>query len=151
MYVRFVSVRWIFSLTVTPVALDSGQIIGLNKAFLDPRRPPKDAITAEDKEEGLYPYDPILPLNPKSYVSYYKRVHNLRAISTSPATLESTSLVVAYGLEVFFTLATPSSTFDILNPDFNYFALILCTVSLIVVTSVTMWMTEKKDLGRLWK
>jgi hypothetical protein len=45
----------------------------------------------------------------------YGQVSNLRAITTTHAALESTSLVFAYGLDLFYTRVTPSQTFDLLN------------------------------------
>jgi len=133
------------------VALSSDQIMLLSKAFVDPRRPPKNLVTSEDKEEGLIPYDAKLPLLPKHYINYYKQIKNIRGIETAPAYLESTSLVVGYGLDLFFTRVAPSNTFDILNPDFNYFALVVTSVTLLVLTVASSWMSKKKDLQRLWK
>uniref|UniRef100_A0A914HS65 ER membrane protein complex subunit 1 n=1 Tax=Globodera rostochiensis TaxID=31243 RepID=A0A914HS65_GLORO len=40
-------------------------------------------------------------------------------IRTTPSGLETTSLVFAYGIDLFYTRVTPSGTFDILKDDFD--------------------------------
>ncbi|CAJ0753240.1 15632_t:CDS:10 [Entrophospora sp. SA101] len=99
-------------------ALDTDQILGLSKRILDPRRP-LHALTSEDKEEMLIPYDPAIPDNKKFILSYYLSVAGVKRIITSPALLESTSLVLAYGLDLWFTREAPSKTFDVLSEDFT--------------------------------
>eukprot|EP01114_Cavostelium_apophysatum_P018073 TRINITY_DN5510_c0_g1_i2.p1 TRINITY_DN5510_c0_g1~~TRINITY_DN5510_c0_g1_i2.p1 ORF type:complete len:161 (-),score=31.15 TRINITY_DN5510_c0_g1_i2:28-510(-) len=131
--------------------LESGQVFMAGKGLLDARRPSKTAITPQEREEGLVPYDPVVQINPRHVVNYYKKVHNLRKIETAPAYLESSSLVAAYGLDIFFTRVAPSGTFDVLNPDFNYFALIATSVVLIVLTVVSMRASKKADLAKAWR
>ena len=53
------------------------------------------------------------PLHPQPQVA------KIRKVMTSPALLESTSLVFAYGLDLFFTRVAPSNTFDVLSESFN--------------------------------
>ena len=43
------------------------------------------------------------------------QVANLRGIVTAPTLLESTSLVFAYGVDLFFSRVTPSKDFDLLS------------------------------------
>lgn len=64
--------------------------------LLDPRRP----ILAmnQPREEGTIPYMPELPLSSESIINYNKSIPDLRGIYTAPSGLESTCLVVAYGL-----------------------------------------------------
>lgn len=49
-------------------------------------------------EEGLIPYMPDLPIATEHLINYNQSVINIRSIHTAPAGLESTSLVLAYGL-----------------------------------------------------
>jgi hypothetical protein len=133
------------------VGLFHGQLVGIHRSLLDARRPPKATITATDREEGLLPYDPLIAINMKSVLNYYKKVESISHIVTAPSLLESTSLVLAYGLDMFFTRTAPSNTFDLLNSDFNYQALIMTCVTLIVVTLFSTWTSRKMDLGRMWK
>ena len=53
--------------------LSSGQLYGINKRLLDPRRP-TGKPTSDDKEEGLIPYTPSLDFNPKASASQYETV-----------------------------------------------------------------------------
>jgi len=111
----------------------------------------KTTITQMDRDEGLIPYEPLLPILPKSFLNYYKRIWNIRGIETASAYLESTSLVFVYGLDLFFTRTAPSGTFDLLNPDFNYFALVATSVSLLIFTIGASWFSKRSDLKRLWR
>jgi len=50
------------------------------------------------REEGLVPYMPELPRPYDRIINYNQTVFNIRGIHTAPAGLESTSLVLCYGL-----------------------------------------------------
>ena len=50
------------------------------------------------REEGLVPYIPELPRMFEATINYNRSVYNVRKIHTAPAGLESTCLVLAYGL-----------------------------------------------------
>jgi hypothetical protein len=74
-------------------------------ALLDPRRPTSLATNPELREELLIPYIPEISLPAESTISYNQTLHNIKAIHTSPAGLESTSLVFVYGLGLIFYLS----------------------------------------------
>jgi hypothetical protein len=59
-----------FFSVVTP----GGQLLGISRRFLDPRRP-LGKPTAEDQEEGLMPYQPLIPFNPRDVASYSLQVN----------------------------------------------------------------------------
>jgi ER membrane protein complex subunit 1 len=82
-----------FSLTV---ALASGSVVEMSWALLDPRRP----VTGTEKarEEGIIPYIPEIPLPHESTINYNQSVARIKGIHTAPSGLESTSLVIVYGL-----------------------------------------------------
>ncbi|CAG8592009.1 5924_t:CDS:10, partial [Gigaspora rosea] len=117
-------------------ALDTYQVFGLSKRFLDPRRPQR-ALTNEDKEEMLIPYEPTIPDNKKFILSYNLPIYGIRHIATSPALLESTSLVFAYGLDLWFTREAPSKTFDVLSEDFSKGTLLATILGLVVGILIT--------------
>lgn len=50
------------------------------------------------REEGIIPYIPELPVSTEAIINYNQSIYNIVGIHTSPAGLESTSLVLAYGL-----------------------------------------------------
>lgn len=56
------------------------------------------------REEGLYPYIPDLPIVTEQIINYNQSVYNIRGIHTTPSGLESTSLILAYGLGKIFGL-----------------------------------------------
>jgi hypothetical protein len=56
----------------------------------------------------------------------------VQRIITSPAIVESTSLVFAFGIDVFGTRVAPSFLFDILGKGFNKVSLIGTVLALTV-------------------
>lgn len=148
------------SLVITP----AGQLFAISRRLLDPRRP-VGAPSADDKEEGLIPYHSAILFNPKEVASYSDHVclvtsfsisvrvnPNFAAmqvlgadrIKTAPAFLESTSLVLAFGLDVFFTRRMPSKAFDVLSADFSRGSLIATTLALVVAIVVARRMGDQK-------
>ncbi|KAK2174177.1 hypothetical protein NP493_820g01017 [Ridgeia piscesae] len=98
-------------------ALQTGGILELPKALLDPRRP--IVPTPEHREEGIMPYMPELPKPYEAIINYNQSVYKIQGIHTAPAGLESTCLVLCYGLDLFYTRVNPSKMFDVLKEDFD--------------------------------
>ena len=69
--------------------------------MFDPRRP-SDAPTPDDQKEGLFQYHPIIQYNNALVVTYTKKVPRLTSIYSVPAELESTTLLLGVGLDVFY-------------------------------------------------
>jgi hypothetical protein len=69
---------------------------------------------------------------------------------TSPALLESTSLVFAFGLDMFLTRIAPSNTFDVLNENFNKVQLVFTVSGLLLAILITRPMVERKRLREKW-
>lgn len=78
------------------IALSTGGILEMPWHLLDPRRPVMNSNTP--REEGTIPYIPELPLSSESVINYNQSIARLQGIYTAPSGLESTCLVVAYGL-----------------------------------------------------
>lgn len=131
------------------VALPSGGLLEIPKIFLDPRRPIN--MLMEHREEGLIPYMPELPIPSESIINYDQTLMMVRGITTSPAHLESTSLVFAYGLDLFFTRVTPSKTFDILKDDFDHLLITGVLIFLIVASYISKLLAQRKALHAAWK
>lgn len=131
------------------VALPSGGLLEIPKIFLDPRRP--IIMTMDHREEGLIPYAPELPIPSESIINYDQSLVRIKGLSTSPAMLESTSLVFAYGLDLFFTRVTPSKTFDILKDDFDHVLITGVLVLLIVGSYISKLLAQRKALHAAWK
>ncbi|XP_062101167.1 uncharacterized protein LOC133807046 isoform X1 [Humulus lupulus] len=125
------------------------QVLALDKRFLDPRRSVNPSQA--EREEGLVPLTDSLPIIPQSYVTHALKVEGLRGIVTVPARLESTTLVFAYGVDLFYTRTAPSRTYDSLTDDFSYALLLITIVVLIAAIFVTWILSEKKDLQDKWR
>eukprot|EP00657_Telonema_sp_P-1_P005904 TRINITY_DN23715_c0_g1_i1.p2 TRINITY_DN23715_c0_g1~~TRINITY_DN23715_c0_g1_i1.p2 ORF type:complete len:119 (-),score=17.09 TRINITY_DN23715_c0_g1_i1:78-434(-) len=118
--------------------------------MVNPRRP-IGPPSEDEMAEGLTQYNPTLPFVPTSMLSYNHTIANLRGIRAVPAGLESTSLVMAYGVDIFFIRTTPSKGFDVLNDDFNFIGLQATVVILLVGAIVLCYMVKRQDLQFAWK
>ncbi|XP_021745493.1 ER membrane protein complex subunit 1-like [Chenopodium quinoa] len=125
------------------------QVLALDKRFLDPRRSAKPTPT--ELEDGIIPLTDALPINPQSYVTHALKVEGLRGIISVPAKLESTTLVFAYGADLYLTRLAPSKTYDSLTDEFSYALLLLTIVVLVAAIFVTWIMSERKDLRDKWR
>lgn len=144
--------------------------------MLDPRRP-LGAPSAEDREEGLIPYKVSAEYNPKDVASYFLQVKSkfpfylisliislrtniklfvlkisgIQKIVSSSSHLESTSLVCAYGQDIFFTQRTPSKAFDVLSEDFSRGGLVATIVGLVIGIIVSRSMVARKKIKDSWR
>lgn len=89
-------------------------------------------------------FDPTLSLIPKP-------VLGPRSILSSQTHLESTSLVLVYGIDVVCSVRTPSLAFDTLAEDFSYIGLILTGVALCVGIFVARRSADQKAVREAWK
>jgi hypothetical protein len=131
------------------VGLPFGGILELQKAFLDPRRPLNPE--PQHREEGIMPYMPEIPVATENIINYNQTVLRLRGIFAAPSGLESTSLMLAYGLDLFFTRLTPSGTFDILKDEFDHLLISAVLLALIAASVITKKLAKRRDLQNAWK
>lgn len=75
---------------------------------------------------------------------------DVRQIVTAPSLLESTSLVLAVGTDLFLTRVSTSGTFDVLSENFNKAQLVLTVVGLAVAIAITKPMVRRKKLRERW-
>jgi len=132
------------------VGLDNNELQGIHPIFINARRklsPPSN----DDKQEGLFQYRPIIPSNEKSIMNYNIPVVGVKNIVSNPATLESTSLVAAYGLDIFLTRRTPSNDFDVLSEAFNKPILIVTMVSIVIAVIYTHIKIKSNNFKKVWK
>jgi hypothetical protein len=132
------------------VGLDSGAVLEMPWALLDPRRhsmvPPE-----KQREEGIIPYIPELVVQHENIINYNQSIANIRGIYTAPSRLESTCLVLVYGLDLFVTRVSPSKTFDLLKEDFDYFLISIVLVGLVTASYVVKHLAAKKTIKQAWK
>lgn len=135
------------------VATSSGQLLAFPRRLVDPRRPYKTAskMSAEEKEEGLIPYQPVLEDNPKTTLSYNLDVRGVQQIVFMPTGLESTTIAFAFGLDHFMTRVSPSQMFDTLGEDFSRSTLVLVMVGLCGGIFVSKELVRRQNLKQAWQ
>lgn len=90
--------------------------------------------TLELKDTTKPPYDAVIPIESTKYLSYGLDLTDLQEIKAFPTRLESTSQVLAYGHDMFFTRVSPENNFDLLQENFNYTMLFLFIAGLAATT-----------------
>uniref|UniRef100_A0A8C5E5N3 ER membrane protein complex subunit 1 n=1 Tax=Gouania willdenowi TaxID=441366 RepID=A0A8C5E5N3_GOUWI len=131
------------------IGLPSGGILSLPKMFLDPRRP--EIVSEQSREENLIPYAPELLIRTEWFINYNQSVSRVRGIHTAPSGLESTCLVVAYGLDIYQTRVYPSKQFDVLKDDYDYMLISSVLFALFFATMISKRLAEVKLLNRAWR
>ncbi|KAI5994746.1 hypothetical protein EDD15DRAFT_2547193 [Pisolithus albus] len=119
------------------------------RRLLDPRRPLGKPSPAE-VEEGLVTYDAVLPDDARLTLSHNYEVANVRHIMSASSRLESTSLVLAIGLDLFLTRVSPSGTFDVLSENFNKAQLVLTIGGLALAIGLARPVVRRRQLRRRW-
>ncbi|KAF3084501.1 hypothetical protein TWF706_000721 [Orbilia oligospora] len=128
-----------------------GSLLAINKRTLEPRRPVGREPTAEEKEEGLFKYEPYLGVDHgRASLSHIRDLVGVEKIITTPSLLESTSIVVGWGIDIFGTRTNPSEAFDVLGRGFNKLALIGSVLAVGVGTLFLRPMVRKKQIGQRW-
>ena len=140
----------ITSREILAVLPGSSGIYTIAKRILEPRRPVGRDTDNAEKEEGLFPYTPTVEIDPKLVITHQRPVMGLKMVSTSPSQLESTSLVFAYGGDLFGTRLAPSMAFDILGKGFGKVQLVLTVVGLTIGTLFVAPMVRKKQIDSRW-
>ena len=125
-------------------------IQGISRRFLDPRRP-TGPLSNSDKEEMLIPYHAVLPINPLEVASYYKRVVGVSQIQSLPSLFESTSIILASGIDLFVTRRMPSKTFDRLSENFSYYQLVASILALAFGVWFSNRAVEQKRVAEAWQ
>lgn len=110
----------------------TNSIIGIPRQVIDPRRPISRDPTPNEVAEGLTKYSPLLPLDSKWHLTHKYEVLGINDVITSESGIESTSLVFAYGHDIFGTRVAPSFAFDILGKGFNKIQMLLTVAALFV-------------------
>lgn len=135
-------------LLVTVPSINS--IIGIPRSVIDPRRPVGRDPTAQEQSEGLVKYSPVISFDPKWHLTHKYEVVGIKEIITSESGLESTSLVFAYGHDIFGTRVAPSFTFDVLGKGFNKISMLLTVVGLFVGVLFVAPLVRRKQINTLW-
>ena len=84
-------------------------------------------------------------------LNYKEKVEAIRGVVTSPSGLESTVIVLVYGLDVYGTRLAPSKGFDLIKDDFDYFMITVVILGLVVASFITRRLSQLKMLNQAWR
>jgi len=132
------------------VGTSTGAVLDLPLHMVDPRRPAL-STPAHLREPGIPPYTPEIPVPPESILNYNQSVEGIRGIVTSPSGLESTALVLVYGLDLYGTRVAPSKGFDLIKDDFEHLMIAAVLVGLLAASYGTRKLSQRKMLNQAWK
>ena len=85
------------------------------------------------------------------FLSLPTLVASINGVFTAGSGLESTCLVFAYGLDLYWTRITPSRMFDVLKEDFDYWFILGTLGILVLVTIVSQRLASIKMLRQVWQ
>ncbi|KOS19424.1 ER membrane protein complex subunit 1 [Escovopsis weberi] len=130
----------------------SHAIMSIARFIVDPRRPVgRDPTAAEMEAESLIRYTPAIDMDARNFLTHERDIVGVRGIIATQAIVESTTLVVSYGVDVFGTRVAPSGMFDILGKGFNKITLIGTVVALGWGVVFLAPMVRKKQINRRWE
>ncbi|KAH6686899.1 hypothetical protein F5X68DRAFT_13131 [Plectosphaerella plurivora] len=127
-------------------------IIGIPRQVLEPRRTVgRDPTPGEMEAEALLKYVPVIELDPRQAISHVRNVFGVQEILATPATLESTSIILAYGVDVFGSRVAPSLSFDVLGKGFDKITLLGTVLALTVGVMALKPIVRAKQTDQRWK
>ncbi|OAA70352.1 hypothetical protein ISF_02326 [Cordyceps fumosorosea ARSEF 2679] len=131
---------------------ESRAVVALPRVLLDPRRPVgRDPTANEIEAEGLPRYAPAIEIDARNVLSHDWEVLGVAGFAAAPAVVESTSLLVAYGIDVYATRVVPSGLFDILGKGFNKLTLVSTVLALTAGVLFLAPMVRRNQINRRWE
>jgi len=112
--------------------MNSGQVYTIDKRMLSARRRDSEESMNTFDDEAIPPYKALIPMVHTGVLNYDLKLMGLSKIKTSWTYLESTSLVVAYGGDIFIVAVQPEKSYDTLTDEFSQVAIIVTLILLIV-------------------
>lgn len=132
------------------IASADDRITAVSRHLLEPRRP-TGPVKDTEKQEGLFQYAPLVPLVSMASPTYDQTIQEVSSIMSVPTSLESQSLVLAFGgPDLFFSRLSPSKGFDLLPETFNRTLLSMVVVGLLIVLFVVRNIGKKKMIKHGW-
>ena len=74
----------------------------------------------------------------------------LSNVDVEPSRLESTCLVLARGVDLFYTQLAPAHKYDSLEDDFSYGLLVVAILALLGGSVAMHFMTKNAQLSQKW-
>lgn len=78
-------------------------------------------------------------------------MRGLRSVVAEPAALESSSLLFAHGLDLFYSRLSPSKTFDLLPDDFPMALLVIVVVGMAAANAALSVLNRRNALNKKWE
>jgi ER membrane protein complex subunit 1 len=142
------------------VASMDGQLLTISKDSIDTTHP-RSSFYNTVIPTATNDHDPLLPtlidpsrdisVSHQKILSYWRHLHRIRHIIAIPTRLESTSIVFAYGHDMYMTWIAPVDTFDCLKPNFNKPLLLITLISLAVIVCIASRLAHQKHLNTYWQ
>jgi len=135
----------------------TGQIYMMDRRHIDPRRPvlppgSKPNAAAAAAGEGLPPYHPELPVISTAFATLNNRLAGgLTGLKTEAAMLESSTLLIGWGIDVFFARLAPSQTYDMVPEDFPFALLVISVVGLAVALVAVRMAVKNRATRMKWE
>ncbi|KAL7717635.1 ER membrane protein complex subunit 1 [Entamoeba marina] len=117
--------------TKSLILLSHKHIIAINPKILSGTKPAHE-MNKEDQEMSMVPYVAHVNVTKNQLVNQFIDLH-VDELKTYPGELESTTLVVSYGIDMYSAQVTPVLSFDSIG-DFNYQLLFIVTVVVLALT-----------------
>lgn len=80
----------------------------------------------------------------------HAQVLGLRHVAVEPSRLESTCLVLARGVDLFYTRLAPARKYDALEDDFSYGLLVVAILALLGGSVAMHFVTKTTMLSHKW-
>jgi hypothetical protein len=131
------------------VATVDDRLMGIRREWLSSHWPTE--LTAVASLPLPPSYETQLTLSPHQMLNYWKPVHGIQTMLSIPTRLESTSILFAYGHDIYITIVTPSDTFDRLKDSFSKSLLLITLISLFLATIATAKWVRRKQFYAYWQ
>ncbi|KAG8891269.1 hypothetical protein FRC00_013982 [Tulasnella sp. 408] len=130
------------------VATDKDQIISLPNRLLHTLGAAPQS--AQGSSAAIPPSANVVQDEPRITISQIWQVSDVQGILSTSSQLESTSLVFAYGRDLFATTVEPSATFDLLSKDFGRSQLLATLAVLVAAVLMTKPLAQNREQQRQW-
>ncbi len=102
------------------------------------------------QEERILPYRTSLPFSTLTVLSHFEMLSRLENLISVGSTIESTSLIFGYGLDLFYRRITPSNPFDVISDDFDFLILFGMLFGVVAAIYGAKYFGDRKKLGAEW-
>ncbi|KAK2078472.1 hypothetical protein QBZ16_003312 [Prototheca wickerhamii] len=123
-----------------------GQLYMMDRRLVDPRRPVVDKPTPAMQAEGLMPYSPELPLVGAAFATHAVRAAGLRAVLSEPTALESATLLLGRGLDIFGARVAPSKSRTTSRPPLLVLIVLVMSAGAAALRNVA----SRRVANRMW-